>query len=252
MSEEEILKLTNIAESYLGKVGISLAPNRSKYKEDNSDNIIIYGAVIYIDKNTSIWRGDLNITQEYSELKRLSKKLDKKLYISYDYFLSKVNLDKCIIIYHNLIEFPVDSEVFYFSNEKVPKQLTHAEYEKKFPKKTKNYEYKEENFASIKLPNPLKFKIKKDVSPIDTLQRHLIKKFTREGAQEIYKNLYITPEYEDKLRIQLKKALKKSYPYMSAKSIKSSIEYQLFDAPYCFSTRPVWAEPHLGYVYIKK
>lgn len=252
MCEDEILELVSIAESCLGKLNKSLTPHSSKYKLENQDNIVIYAAKIFIHKKILIWHGDLNLTQEYKKVKKLSRKLDTPLYISYHYFSETLNFSKCIIIYNNFIEFPPESVNFYFSNEKVPKQLTPSQYEKRYPPKHIKEVYKEHDFVALKLPNPLKFKIVRDTSPLHKLQQYLIKKFDKKTAQEIYSNLYITPEYEEKLKIQIKKALKKTYPYMRKEQIIDSTSFELFNAPCCFRQRPDWADKDLGYVYIKK
>jgi len=78
MNDEEQCK---IAIKYLGIPGRIVSMSKSGYRREYPDNEVYFNANMLTKSNGKIWFGDLDITVSKSDLEKISKELNEKIYI---------------------------------------------------------------------------------------------------------------------------------------------------------------------------
>lgn len=80
----DLLKVFHEEGLYLGRM---IAPSKSSYRNEYPDNLVVFNANIVLNKEDSfekIWYGDLDITKDYKKLKKISNKIDYKIFVLYE------------------------------------------------------------------------------------------------------------------------------------------------------------------------
>jgi len=63
------------------KMGRQITNNKSKYCREHSDDLIIFNANIITEEDGKIWYGDLNVSEDFDNLKNVADHLNEDLYI---------------------------------------------------------------------------------------------------------------------------------------------------------------------------
>ncbi|MEK0381896.1 MAG: hypothetical protein QQN48_02510, partial [Nitrosopumilus sp.] len=62
-------------------MGRMIGGSKSSYMKLHSKDTIVFNANIIIESKGKIWHGDLNVTEDYEKLEKISNGLDEHLYI---------------------------------------------------------------------------------------------------------------------------------------------------------------------------
>lgn len=58
--------------------------SKSYYRETHPDNKVVFNANIFTLEDGKIWYGDLDLTLDETELKKVAQEIGKKLYVLYE------------------------------------------------------------------------------------------------------------------------------------------------------------------------
>lgn len=245
---------TYYAAKIMGPVGKVIAASKSIYHYDNPSNVVLYNANIFTKEDGKIWYGDLDATRDYDKLQNLALSTNKTLYVVHenDGRFDKemiVNLDQDSVLSVTEKEFKViPGNKSYYVEGGIPKRLTDEEYDAKYPPapREKTF-YVQEDFEKVEIPDITTIKVRKGISPLSDFQKHLIKMYGREKAQEIYSSLYVTKEYHDELQEKVHEAVKLAHPYLHPVKIEQTVAMEMLNGPLAFMDTPDWADKDSGY-----
>lgn len=65
----------------LGSEGRIITSSKGRYLFNFPSHVVIFNANVHTEEDGKIWHGDLDLTIDYPDLVRLSKKLNKKIYV---------------------------------------------------------------------------------------------------------------------------------------------------------------------------
>ena len=246
---------TSIIEEYLGPIGRMISGSKSIYVYDNPTHLVMFNANVVIGK-TKIWYGDIDLTKDHKRLKDLSKSLKKKLYVlneSDGRFQNENDpkIDRAVVTIDG-DELKLGAEcIYHYVKNNVPYSMTEEEIKviRPTPIKAKSKE-KAEDYFSVELPDLASLKGSKKVgSPLEQLQAYFIKEYTKDEAQKLFNNLYITDADYTILEDLVTDFAKKLHPGLHPAKIEQSVGWHMFEmAPSRFYVDPKWAKKGIGYV----
>jgi len=254
------------AEKNLGSMGRMVGGSKSIYRHDNPKNLVIFNANVLTEEDGKIWHGDLDITEDFIDLQRLSTKLGKKIYVlreSAARFGKVPNIKEEFEVMFDGEEISfLEQKYFYLEvdgkGRKVPYAKTEtelvAEAKKEGSYKEFEYTYKKEDYQeTVKLPDLSKYKVTLKEDPLSFYQKELIDLIGREKAERIHLDIHVTKKYYDQLKGLVEKFAKKKFPYMHPAKLKQSVDWTMIDmAPSCFMTDQEWAkDDFVGYILKK-
>ena len=118
-------------------IGRMISGSKSKYKEMNPDNFVIFNANIIHPEDNKIWHGDIDITEDHKKLKNISKELGEILYVLYESDCRFENEDRSI---NELIKKSVwDTESKWYDMKGYSKSKN-LPYKKEEPTKPEDYQ----------------------------------------------------------------------------------------------------------------
>lgn len=251
------------AEKYLGSMGRMVGGSKSIYSYDNPKNLVIYNANVLTKEDGKIWYGDLDVTEDYVDLAKLSKKIKKTVYVLYESDArfgkeDKVDFSKAPVSFDGSKMSFRDPEYLY-EKDGVPYRKTDEELDVEnkadpdYKEPVFNYD-KKDYHGSVKLPDLSKYKLTVKQSPLDFYQKTLIEMFGMEKANKIHLRIYVKKEYSEQLKTLLEKFCKRKFKFMHPVKIQQAIDWTLFDAgPTSFLSDPPWAkDPKMGYLRKEK
>jgi len=254
------------AEKHLGSMGRMVGGSKSIYRYDNPRNLVIFNANVLTEEDGKIWHGDLDITEDFIDLQKLSTKLGKKVYVLRE---SAARFDKVPNIKEEFEVMFDDKKILFLEQKyfyleadskgrKVPYVKTEeelvAEAKKEGSYRESEYTYKKEDYQeTIKLPDLSKYKVTVKEDPLSFYQKELIELIGKERAEQIHLDIYVTKNYYDQLKGLVEKFAKKKFRYMHPVKLKQSVDWTMFDmAPSYFMTDQEWAkDDSVGYVLKK-
>lgn len=62
-------------------MGRMICGSKSEYWKTHRDNLIVFNANIIIESREKVWHGDLDVTEDYEKLEKVSEALEETLYI---------------------------------------------------------------------------------------------------------------------------------------------------------------------------
>jgi hypothetical protein len=65
--------------------GRMVGGSKTRYVKNKPNNIVIFNANIFTLEDGKIWFGDIDVTESEKDLKRVSKQLNKTLYVLTEY-----------------------------------------------------------------------------------------------------------------------------------------------------------------------
>jgi hypothetical protein len=77
--------------------GRSIAASKSYYKKEHENNIVFFNSYIGIKKHEEliiIWYGDIDISKDYQILQKISKKINKKIYVFHESSMIHYNIEE--------------------------------------------------------------------------------------------------------------------------------------------------------------
>jgi hypothetical protein len=252
MEKREMI-LQAIAREYLGDVGKMVGASKSIYTYDNPSNIVIFNANLATKEDGKFWYGDIDLTLSMDSLIDTAKDIGKDVYVLYEMdarFENEDNpkLDKAVLVVSPKGQLKWSEsmdKIVVKSGDKYTLNLLDEKEESPAPKQVLNKsDYKEIDLPAI---SEIKATLKED--PLSSLQHYFIDKFGREEAEEVYRNLYVTKSYMDKLEEKVEKWANKKLKGYHPVKIKQSIAWYMLDmSPSNFQSEQEWENPNKGYI----
>ena len=81
ISDHDIEYVFKKNELFMGRM---IGSSKSTYRNNHPKDTIVFNANIVIESKGKIWYGDLNVTEDYKKLEKISNELDEHLYILYE------------------------------------------------------------------------------------------------------------------------------------------------------------------------
>ena len=250
------MKIEKTVEFFLGHKGHMVGGSKSIYSYDHPNNFVIFNANLVIDK-TKVWYGDIDLTLSIDNIKQLAEELNTDLYILYEMDARFENetsplLDKAaVIVRANGTVTIRDSDFYYWGDHpNFKSQVPYVQRIEVTEEVQKNIQYNEDDYISIKLPNLASFKINKtSEDPFTQLQIYFIDTYKKEEAIKLFRALYVTKSYMDKLNDLSEKYAKKLYPNLHPVKLKQSLAIlRLAMAPFSFENEQSCEKPNTGYI----
>lgn len=249
-----------IAKKHLGSLGRMVGGSKSIYRHDNPNNIVIFNANVATKKHGKIWYGDLDITLDVEDLKRLSKELGMPVFAFYE-SQGRFGKEENLPFPEAAFSFTEDSitinDITYYEVfdgiprlKKIESVETKADSKKLQEEADAKYLEKDCE-GEFDLPDFSKYKVSAEESPIDYYQNFLIKKLGRAAAQEVFLDFTVAPEYENKMKELLQKYAKKANPGMHEVKVQQAIAFTMLDVgPRVFDpVAPSWAKANKAYIF---
>lgn len=117
-------------------IGRMIGGSKSRYKEMNPEEFVVFNANVVHPKDGKIWNGDLSITKDEKTLKNISKELGEPLYVLYESDCRFENENRPIT---ELIEKSIWDTECDWSDMKGYCEFNNIPYEKEKPTKPEDY-----------------------------------------------------------------------------------------------------------------
>jgi len=249
-------------EDILGFPGKMIAGSKGRFRHNNPTAFAVFNSNLVTQTGKKVWHGDLNLSDKktISDLKTCSNVVGETLYVLYEMDARfenesnpKIEEYALKIALNGKIEINPKSNFVYIHKSGIPKLYSKSEYKKRNPvKKEKRVKqkYDENKYEPFKLPTNNALKGTKGASPIDKLQRYLIKKFGKHTAQKLWLAMYWTKSYDREFSSLLKDFMINVLKITDKYEIQKAISWSKLETPMIFIDTPKWVR--LGYAYIDK
>jgi hypothetical protein len=79
-----VMEIQQVFEAYKFYTGRMIGGSKSGYSSQHPDELIVFNANILMPGYGKVWFGDLNLTEDYKTLKKISESLNTTLYILWE------------------------------------------------------------------------------------------------------------------------------------------------------------------------
>lgn len=70
----------NIYEEELGHEGRMISASKGRYRHENVDHLVVFNGNLIVD-NKKVWYGDIDLTEDYYKLQRISNRTGKEIFL---------------------------------------------------------------------------------------------------------------------------------------------------------------------------
>lgn len=239
--------MTSIAQKHLGLFG--MLGSKTIYRAEHPDNLIIFNARVFT-ANSFLWKGDLDISISYQNLKDLSTELEETIYVFYESDAFSIdrnpNLEKAAVIVESQnLNVSEDILEFYKMEDGQPIRIPPIPYK---PKKSSE---KKSDYVEMAIPDLKALKVTAKQDGWDQFQSMFIDMYGKTLAEKIYKNFYLSAKAYKKINSITRRCLKRKYPYLHDAKIQQEVEWSSFlMSPKSFGPDldPKWVKPEYGYI----
>ncbi len=175
-----------IVEKHLGVSGRMVGYSKSRYRYNNSNNLIVFNANICTKSQGKIWYGDLDITKDLDLLKTIAKEINEDIIILSEHnarfenelkpnlreFIIRIHPDSSFILGENYSKYKETNGVLLLDNSII---------------------YKDKKLDYIECKDIFKFRSnKKDKTPLHLFYDYVTKNINK---KQIFNNINISSVY---------------------------------------------------------